>query len=64
MTPRIVEFTVHANQQSEYVTCSNGHSVILIVRKTTRKTFQLAWCPHCKAEMRLYTKRIERLLSG
>ena len=57
-----ISFTLRENQQSEYLKCPNGHDFTVILGKTTRKTRRLVWCPHCKAEMRPYTKRIEGVL--
>lgn len=59
---RTIELTLRENQKAEYLKCPNGHDFIVKVRKTTRVGFRQVWCPHCKAEVRPYTKRIEAVL--
>jgi translation initiation factor IF-1 len=58
------EITLHLNQAIDHIRCSNGHDVVLKVRKNTKKCTRLLWCPHCKIEVWPFTRRIDAVLKG
>ena len=58
------EITLREHQSLECLECPNGHSVLLLVRKTTRKDSRLVYCPRCGITMTVFAKRIEGVLKG